>query len=230
MVKPKNLHLPFQWKERHVLIKNKVWFVPARPLDVPFIFPGWDSEELFGSLNPIHIEYCSGNGDWIVERAKNSPDKNWLAVEKKLDRVKKIWSKATNNNLKNVVVVWAEAFAFTRQFLPPESIQEVFVNFPDPWPKRKHAKNRLIRPEFVLEIARIVKPEGLVTLVTDDEAYASSMLADVPSTGHFANMLPDPFFREAPTDYGFSFFDALFRGQDKPIKQFLFSKKANIIL
>jgi tRNA (guanine-N7-)-methyltransferase len=222
MVKPKHLRLPFRWEERRVLIQNNVWFVPPRPVDTSFVFPGW--ENLFDADRPISIEYCSGNGDWIVERAKNAPQNNWLAVEKKLDRVKKIWSKMANNGLTNLVVVWAEAFGFTKQFLDSESIQEVFVNFPDPWPKRKHAKNRLICPEFAFELARVMKPKGVMTLVTDDEAYAASMLADVPSTGRFVSLLPEPFFQEAPADYGFSFFESLFREQNKTIKQFLFSR------
>lgn len=225
MVKPKHLHLPFQWDERRTLIHNKVWFVPPRPVSSSFVFPGWDSPELFGTNHPVHIEYCSGNGDWIIEKAKNNPNISWLAVEKKFDRVKKIWSKMTNSGLSNLVIVWAEAFGFTQSFIPANSVQEIFVNFPDPWPKQKHAKNRIIRPEFLIELARIMNSSGKATFVTDDEVYATSMLADTMSTGLFESGFPEPFFREAPKDYGFSFFESLFRAQDKPIKQFLFLKK-----
>jgi tRNA (guanine-N7-)-methyltransferase len=220
MVRPKDLRLPFPWNERHVVIHNRVWLVPPRALPLPFAFPGWDHPELFGINRPVRIEYCSGNGDWIVARAKQDPESSWVAVEKRLDRVKKIWSKSVNNGVHNIVIVWAEAFEFTKQFIPTETIQEVFVNFPDPWPKRKHAANRIIRPEFVGELGRIVKPSGKVTLVTDDEPYAASMLTDMPSTGHFINDLA----AEVSQDYGSSFFESLFRTQDKTIRQLEFSR------
>lgn len=225
MVRPKDLRLPYPWKERHILIRNRVWFVPRRPIHDTFTFPGWEHPELFGVERPLRVEYCSGNGDWIVEKAKEDPESNWLAVEMRLDRIKKIWSKSENNGCKNIVIVWAEAFELTKKYLPPESIDEVFVNFPDPWPKRKHAIHRLIRKEFLVELARAMKPSSLLTCVTDDEPYTKWMIKELLATPPFESHLPDPYFHRRPQNYGGSFFDALFQAQEKEINQLIFTRK-----
>src|SRR5208282_4176061 len=73
MVKSKDFKIPFTWEKRHIIIKDRVWFLPPRVFDDPFVFTGWDHPELFGKKRPVRIEYCSGNGGWIVEKAKNDP-------------------------------------------------------------------------------------------------------------------------------------------------------------
>lgn len=143
-------------------------------------------------------------------------------MELRLDRVKKIWSKRVNQQCTNLIVVWAEAFTLTQQFIPSGTVDEVFVNFPDPWPKRRHAHHRLIRPEFVSELVRCLKPQGTLSLVTDDEPSSARMIQEVLAHPSFTSVLPEPFFRQVAADYGSSFFDTLFRAQTKPIRQMLF--------
>lgn len=192
------------------------------PKDSSYIFPGF--ETLFGNNNPVFVEFCSGNGHWLIEKAIRHPEINWVAVEKRFDRMKKIWSKIKNHQLQNVLVAFGEGFFISSHFFQAGSVSRVFVNFPDPWPKNKHAKNRIISPSFLQEISRILVNDGLFIFVTDALSYSQLFLSfkDNP----LAQTLPSPGYTEPPTDYGTSFFDSLFKSQGKPIFYHCFQKKS----
>lgn len=125
---------------------------------------------------PLAIEYCSGNGQWIVEASKQRPELHWIAVERDFQRARKIWKKIQREEIENLFLVFGEAFIWTKLWVKEASIQEAWVNFPDPWPKRRHAKNRLIQEPFEREMARVLQTNGTLTLVTDDAAYSQQML------------------------------------------------------
>jgi len=149
-MKPKDLKYPFPWEDRGVIVQDRVWYVPEYYDDYErFTFPGWAHPDLFGNNNPINLEYCSGNGTWIANKAIAEPHLNWVAIEKKFARVQKIWSKISNLGLNNLLVIHGEGYNVTSCYLPDASIREIYINFPDPWPKNRHAKNRLIKGPFV---------------------------------------------------------------------------------
>lgn len=227
MVTSKDFRIPYSWPQRHVIIYNRVWFVPCRPVRTDFVFSGWDSCGLFTKPQDICIEYCSGNGSWIIDKAKQHPDKNWLAVEKRFDRARKIWVKATNEKLPNLAVALAEGLDLTKQFIPDQSVQEIYVNFPDPWPKRRHEKHRIINPNFVSELARIIRPNGTVTLVTDDKDYSDIMIDEMQKAPKFTSIYGSPYFQEAPLDYGTSFFDTLFRDHNRLIRMHVYKASSS---
>ena len=219
MVRPKDLHSPTRSVASPVIIQDRVWYLPSRADASLFRFPGWVSAELFEKEAPIMVEYCSGNGTWIAEKAVQNPHLNWLAVEIRFDRTRKIWSKIKNLNLKNLVVACAEGLSLSKNFFPPSSIHQIFVNFPDPWPKRRHAKHRIISPLFFSEAARTLEEEGLLTFVTDDEPYSTLFLELLPTLKvPLKQTNPSPGYKTPPDEYGTSFFDSLFRGQGKEIR------------
>lgn len=217
MVKATELRIPFTWQKRHVTIKDRVWYVPPRVPEDPFVFPGWDHSELFAKAQPVRIEYCSGNGSWIIDQAKKDPHSNWLAVEKQFCRARLIWAKAKNLQLTNLAVALAEGQELTARFIPTNTVDEIFVNFPDPWPKRRHGKHRIIKEPFIIELARIIKPNGTATLVTDDADYSQIMIDEMRANPHFISLFAAPYYVEASSEYGTSFFDSLFRSLDKTI-------------
>ena len=97
---PRMLKWPFSWEDRKPMLHNRVLFVPRRYSEHDkWPFPGWEDTSLFGNTNKVCVEYCSGNGAWIVDKAKQNPSINWVAVERKFDRVRKIWSKTNNMQL-----------------------------------------------------------------------------------------------------------------------------------
>ena len=126
----------------------------------------------------IVIEYCSGNGQWIIEQALAFPATNFIAVEKKMRRAKRIWEKCQKRNLKNLFIVAGDALIFSKYFIKPHSISECYIHFPDPWPKRKHHKNRFINREFMSYINNLLKPHGLLKIVTDHKGYSEHILAE----------------------------------------------------
>lgn len=184
---------------------DRFFYVPASYPYVPEKIPFFEKEQ------PIIIEFCSGNGQWIGERAKQNPHLNWLAVEKKFVRARMIWAKLHRENIPNLVVACSEGAIFNRNYAPQAS--EVFINFPDPWPKLRHAKHRLVRAEFLRELANRVELGGKVTCVTDDPGYAKEMVLEF-------SKCPDWKFlfnvNEWP-DYGRSFFNDLWNRKGRNI-------------
>ena len=225
-MKPKNLKSPFSWDERKVLLKDKVLFVPDYYQDYQgFTFPDWADDEVFGNEKPICIEYCSGNGRWIAEKAQKMPDYNWVAIEKRFDRTRKIWSKIKNHNLDNLFVMSGMGQIITKYYISDNSVDMVFVNFPDPWPKAKHAKHRIIQENFISDIARILKPKGSITLVTDDDTYRDQIIDTLNGNSDFMSEYPDPFFKYVDENYGDSYFRDLWERLGRNINYMKFIKK-----
>jgi tRNA (guanine-N7-)-methyltransferase len=224
-MKPKDLKCPVTWSSRRPLLHEGVLFVPPYydRHDEWQKLP-WSDASLFGNDHPVSVEYCSGNGDWVIGKALADPSRNWVAVEKRFDRVRKIWSKMRNQSVGNLLIVCGEAQAFTRHYLLPASVQEIFINFPDPWPKRGHAKHRLIQSAFVGEMARVIAPEGSACFVTDDPDYSGQMVHEMTSSSLWKAQFPSPHYVEEWPDYGYSFFDTLWRGKGCKIRYHIFNR------
>lgn len=225
-MRPADLIPPCSREERRILISDRVWYIPTveSKQDNLFVFPGWNHPDLFGNDNPVVIEYCSGNGDWIAKNAFDNPSINWVAVERKFDRVRKIWSKIKNHGLKNLVVICGEALRSTKLFFPDASVNDIYINFPDPWPKTRHAKNRLIQQEFLNELQRILKAGQVLTFVTDDPNYSEWTINAVHKHGGFTSTYPSPFYVSDESSYGSSYFDQLWRAKGRSIRYHRFIK------
>ena len=132
-------------------------------------------EELFKeTILPIKIEVCSGNGDWIIDKAMQHPEYNWIAVEIRFERVYQIWYKMIFNNVKNLVILGGEAHSIFKNYIGDKTINEVYVNYPDP-PVWEESKQRLIDQPFLQEVHRTLEPNRSIILVTDDEPYCNVM-------------------------------------------------------
>ncbi len=218
------LQRPFVWNERRILIEDRVLYVPALCDTSGFVFPGWDDTRIFGNTNPVHIEYCSGNGDWIAGKALANPDINWVAVEQKFPRTRKIWAKVKKHNLSNLFIVCGEGHITTKLYFPCNSVKVVYINFPDPWPKTRHAKNRIIQSDFMSEISRIMETKGHFVFVTDDASYSEWTTKIVLREPDFVASYPDPFYTTDESDYGYSYFGQLWRQKGKTIRHHKFQK------
>lgn len=220
-MKPKDLKHPIAWEERRPLIYDGVFFVPDFYHEhEQFIFPEWESVEIFGNDRPVSVEYCSGNGKWIIERAQAEPQKNWVALEKRFDRVRKIWSKAKNEGIENLFIVCGEGLTWTKNYLRDATVDATFVNFPDPWPKDRHAKHRIIQAPFAHQLERILKDDGIATLVTDDKTYSEQMMEVMGGIKAF-----ELAFDGDNDNYGSSYFNDLWRELGREIRHMHFQKK-----
>ncbi|MCC7518201.1 MAG: tRNA (guanosine(46)-N7)-methyltransferase TrmB [Verrucomicrobiae bacterium] len=128
---------------------------------------------------PAHIEVDLGAGDggFVVERARRHPERAFLAVERLLGRTRKIARRAARLDLANVRALRIEASYAAEWLLPPRSVDAITVLFPDPWPKRRHHKHRLIRTTFLDACARALKPVGWLGIKTDDASYFDQIRA-----------------------------------------------------
>ncbi len=222
-MRPKNLKFPFRWESRAPLLLDGVLYVPQ-------CYEGhnlWPKEDLNSQLSffkSISIEYCSGNGAWIAEKAQEQPLVLWVAVEKRFDRIQKIWAKKRNLSLDNLLIVCGDALVFTKHYLQSELVDQIFINFPDPWPKARHADNRVVRDAFVQEMYRISKEGADAVLVTDDEVYSSQMSFEMLKNDIWTASYPSPFYRREWPGYGSSFFDSLWRERGKEIRYMKFKK------
>lgn len=225
-MKPESFKPPFSRDDQRITIHDRVWYVPeCTRVPSDFVFPGWEHPDLFGNALPVIVEFCSGNGAWIAQKAAENPQVNWVAVEMKFDRVRKVWSKIKNLDLKNLLVIWGEAHAVTERYFPDSSVNDVYINFPDPWPKRRHAKNRLMSTEFADQLSRILKDGRALTFVTDDVPYSMEVIDVMGSHRDFASTYPAPFFSNETEGYGTSYFDNLWRSQGRVIRYHHFQKR-----
>ena len=206
----------FTFEERRPYLADHVFYVPQYyNAYEDYVFPPFAT--LFKNAHPVCVEYCSGNGDWILEKAQAHPEMNWIAVEKRFDRVQKIWSKMTRRSIDNLLIVCGEAFAFTHYYLPNASLEEVYINFPDPWLKMRHVKHRLIQLPFLDELTRVLEPKKRVTFVTDEFGYLQETLSHFCRHPFFAPFFPEPYFTTELHSYGTSWFEDLWREKGKQI-------------
>jgi tRNA (guanine-N7-)-methyltransferase len=214
----KDLIIPYSWAERRPVLLDRCLYIPGfydRHFEWERI--SWSDPRLFGNEQPVILEFCSGNGQWIGDRAKQNPERNWVAVEKRFDRARKIWLKIQREQIRNLYVVCGEAVVFARHYAPLHSASEVYVNFPDPWPKLRHAKHRLVRAEFLQEIECITNAQGKATFVTDDPDYKSWMLEEIAKCPAWSPLLTSPFYTTEQSDYGNSYFADLWKGKGRVI-------------
>lgn len=145
------------------------------------IFPGRDP------ARPVKLDIGFGMGRELAALAENEPHSDFIGVEVHRPGIGRLLLDLGERNLKNVRVVPHDAVEVCRYMLPADSVDAVHLFFPDPWPKARHAKRRLVRPGFPELIARILKPTGYLYMVTDWEEYAFQMRDIMESTALFQN-------------------------------------------
>lgn len=145
-----------------------------------------DPGKLFQRRQPLHVELGSGDGSFLVKYAALHPEWNFIGVERLLGRLRKIDRKGQRAGLSNVRGVRIEASYFLEYLLPGKSAAALHIYFPDPWPKRKHRKNRLVNERFPALAGQILQPGGMVYLRTDDADYFAQMQSVFAADAAFA--------------------------------------------
>jgi tRNA (guanine-N7-)-methyltransferase len=141
--------------------------IPGPPLDLP---------TLFGRDAPVVLEIGSGMGDATVAMAQAAPDRGFLAVEVFPPGLGNLLAVVEEAGLSNVRVASGDALELVRDMLAPESVDAIHIFFPDPWPKLRHHKRRLIQRVNVALLAGCLKPGGTLHCATDWAHYAEQML------------------------------------------------------
>jgi len=141
--------------------------VPWTRLDWPL---AWGA--LFGRNAPLALELGFGNGDYIRERATRDSGTDWVGAEVSWGSVERLLARLDRGGIGNVRVVQGDGAYLLEHLFPPGSLDEIVINHPDPWPKKRHHGRRLVQPSFVRLAASRLRRGSLLTIVTDHADYA----------------------------------------------------------
>jgi tRNA (guanine-N7-)-methyltransferase len=136
-----------------------------------------DLATLFPRAQPLEVELGSGDGSFLAEYAPQHPEHNFIGVERLLGRIRKLDRKGQRAGLTNLRGLRIESAYFVQYLLPPGSVAALHIYFPDPWPKRKHRRHRLIGERFPALARQALAPGGAVYLRTDDRDYFEQMVS-----------------------------------------------------
>ena len=158
-------------------------------------------EELFTQPQPTELEIGCGDGGFLFEYAQRHPERNFLGVERLLGRVRKLSKRGQHAGLNNLRLLRIEARYVLDYLLPERAFSAVHIYFPDPWPKDKHARHRLIQPDFLPRIRRILAPDGVLYLRTDAPPYFEQMQNTFRDAEGFAEESTPAVLSEITTEF-----------------------------
>jgi len=139
--------------------------------------PGFlDFPALFGRVAPVVVEVGFGMGETTARIAAENPGTDYLGIEVHAPGVGSLLKQVEERALTNVRVVTHDAVEVLRDMVPPDSLAAIHVFFPDPWPKKRHHKRRLLQPEFAALAASRLAPGGHLHVATDWQEYAEHVL------------------------------------------------------
>ena len=168
---------------------------------LPSIVERLDLTRVFPRPQVLEVELGCGDASFLVEHAARHPDRNFIGVERLLGRLKKLDRKGRRAGLANVRGVQIESSYFLRYLLPPRAAAALHVYFPDPWPKKKHRKNRLINDTFPRLARAALQPGGAVYLRTDDRDYFAQMIKVFAASPEFQKAETPTELEELTTDF-----------------------------
>lgn len=144
---------------------------------VPYAPAPLDLDAIFGRDNPKIVEIGSGMGEATAAIAEAQPDRDFLAIEVHSPGVGGLLKLIDEKGLTNVRIVQHDAAEVIANMIAPGAIAGIHVFFPDPWPKKRHHKRRLLQAEFIHALAQRLAPGGYLHVATDWEDYATEVLA-----------------------------------------------------
>jgi tRNA (guanine-N7-)-methyltransferase len=149
-----------------------------------------DLAEVFGNGNECHLEIGFGDGDFLIENALRNPGKNYLGVEIKKRRFNKAVRNSRRAKAGNVRFIHMDAEIAVEELFRPDSFSTVYINFPDPWPKDRHRKYRVIKRGFMKKLSGIMKSGGNLEIASDHMEYVMSALDLLRKIGSFECVYP----------------------------------------
>ena len=151
-----------------------------------------DLERLFGNANPVILEIGSGKGRFLIGSALERPDLNFIGIEKSLHYHRVIRDRVLKRPIENVRLINHDAFLVLQKMIPDASIAEIHIYFPDPWPRKREQKRRIIRPDVLAEIRRVLVEGGPAIYVTDHKSYFEAAAPVISSFFRSETRIPGP--------------------------------------
>jgi len=184
-----------------------------------------DLPHIYGNSNPVVLEIGSGKGEFIALYSRFHPAENILGIELKQRRIVNTLKRLDIQKNSNIRLMRLFVDENIGQVLPPESIAEVIINHPDPWPKNKHIKKRLINHNFLNALHHILKHQGLVKVSTDDMGYVGYICKIFRQRDDFDTVFNGGFTLIAPEYHLPTYYSKLAETQGRNPAFMLFRKK-----
>ncbi len=173
-------------------------------------------DSLFAHKRPLALEIGCGTGDFIVQRASQFPDINHIVIDIYNKGCLKTCKRVERYNLDNVRVIRIEARYLLSQFGATDALCAVYINCPDPWPKKRHRRRRLVSRKFLTQLAHYLEPGGKLYFTTDVADYALEVAMTLEEMPEFINQLEAPLAYELE-GYPISRYMRRFKEQNLPI-------------
>lgn len=177
--------------------------------------PDW--QQIFGNENPLIFEIGCGVGDFAVQMAGLHPQCNYLALDYYNKGCLKTCKRADKAELDNLLVVRDEARSFMERCIARQSLRAVIINCPDPWPKIRHRKRRLVNPEFVGYLREFMLPDADLYFATDFVDYGLDVAEMMPDIAGFQNVIAPDLYRHELEGYPLSKYMRKFMAEGKQI-------------
>jgi len=150
-----------------------------------------DLSSVYGNSNDITMEIGFGAGFATAEIAVANPEKNYLGVEVHRPGIGRLLWEIEKRGLTNIRIIECDAAHVVKKMIPPASLSGIHIFFPDPWPKKRHHKRRLIQRPFTETLAGCLKKDSYLYMVTDWEDYANHALEELSATANLQNKYQD---------------------------------------
>ena len=192
-----------------------------RNLDKPV-----DWKTVFGNKKPVDCEIGFGNGDFLIKKSKLHPERNFFGIDYSIESFRRAKKTIEKANMPGIKVVCLEAKAAFIVLIPENSLSHIYLNFPDPWPKKKHFKNRLLDREFLKIAASCSTDKGKIIIATDDPFYRDFILEEIASV-HLWESLFRKGWTDELSDHFSTKYEKRWRNEGKEIFYMMFQKKAD---
>lgn len=174
---------------------------------------------------PLVVEIGFGRGEFLLALAAERPERAFLGVEYSGKRVLKMARRVARSGLANLRLIQASGEDVVQELLAPGSVETFWINFPDPWPKKRHHRRRLIQPAFVAALALRLVPGGALQVATDDVAYAEWIAEVLAGEPRLENALaPEAFAREV-TGRKATAYELEWRAEGRPLHFFTYRRR-----
>jgi len=159
-----------------------------------------DAEALYGRDAPRTLEIGFGNGENLASLARAHPERDFLGVEVHRPGVGRLLRELEAGQLTNVRLICHDALEVVAAQIPAGWLQEILIFFPDPWPKKRHHKRRLVQGAFAQRLASRLAVGGVLRIATDWQPYALEMLSTLAGIAELHNLAPDDTFVAPPAE------------------------------
>ncbi len=193
-------------------------FSLSKGLDVPEKFRKLiDWKKVYGNSLPLTLEIGFGNAEFLADLALKNPDRNILGIELSPISIKKAIRLIQKNDIKNVRLFKLDARLVMKYFVPDDSIDTIYINFPDPWPKKKHKKNRLISETTLDIFMRKLIQGGQLFFVTDWRDYAEEAREVFASRTELRSIFSPQWYKNEYPEYFSTKYERKWKNMDRDI-------------